>query len=558
VRLRILALALVALAISPPPAHANVPGTLTQIGCILDSSPTEDCVSGRGLRDAAYMAISPDGRFVYVPGRDSDAIAILRVDPLTGLLSQAAGPAGCLGGGSGAPTDCTPVTGLDRPSGIAITADGRAVFVASTIDGTLTVFRRSRRTGVLSPAGCFQDAAATAAIAGCAPVTGLRGAAGVVVTPDGRSVYVAAEGASAIVLFSRDPASGVLTPAGCLADSAIGATASCTAVGSLDAVRSLAASADGRSLYAAAPSANAVVGFARDPGGGLTKVGCLSGDDGVGKDPACGAATALGYAQQVAVSPDGRFVYVNATDSAALVAFARDAATSGLAQVPPPEGCRSDFDYGPTTCEAAPGMAQSLGIAITHDGRYLYTGSFTYGSIVSFTRDPGSGLVTPLGRCISAGDPRCETGTGLDRAGYVALSPNARFLYANSTGSGGLAVFARQFEIHRARVKAKRARARRGAVRLPLACPRGFIEGCFGTLRLAIVDVRGGLRITNVAGPATFDVPSGKRRTIKLKLRGKAIRRLHLSKRFTARAIAVSRDGSGATATAERSVRVRR
>ncbi len=558
VTLRLVALTLAALAISATPAHGNVPGTLSQLGCILDASQTLDCAAGRGLRDAAYMAFSPDGRFLYVPGRGSDAIAILRSDPITGLLSQDAGPAGCVGGGSDAPADCAPVSGLDRPSGIAMTPDGGAVFVASTIAGTLTVFARDAGTGALSPAGCFQDAATTAPIAGCTPVAGLDGAVGVAVTPDGRSIYVAAEDASAIVLFARDPASGALTPAGCLAHRATGSTASCTEVGSLSAVRSLAASADGMSLYAASPSSNAVVAFARDPGGGLTKVGCLSGDDGAGQDPACGAATALGYAQQVAVSPDGRFVYVNATDSAALVAFTRDAATSGLTQVPPPEGCRSDFDFGPATCEAAPGMAQSLGIAMTPDGRFLYTGSFTYGSVVSFARDPQSGLVVPLGRCISSGDSRCVEGTGLQRAGYVALSPNSRFLYANSTGGGGVAIFARQFQIHRARITTKRVRARRGTVRVRLACPAGFLEGCFGTMRLAIVKVRGGLRITNIAGPLPFDLAAGARVRVPMKLRRKAIRRLRLGRRFAARAIVVSRDGSGATATAERTVRVRR
>jgi DNA-binding beta-propeller fold protein YncE len=558
VRLRPVVVALAGLAaFGAAPASANVPGTLTQVGCIVDGDRNEDCAGGRALRDAAYMAISPDGRFLYAPGRSSDAVAVLRRDAMTGQLSQDAGPAGCVATGTAA-TDCTPATGLDRPSGIAMTPDGGTVFVASTDSSTLTVYGRDAATGALSPAGCFQDASTTSAIPGCTPVPGLRGAVYVAVAPDGRFVYVAAEIASAIVMFARDPGSGALSPMGCVADRALGNTASCTEVGSIGAVRAIAVSPDGGSLYAAAPSDNAVVAFARGADGSLAKAGCLSGDDGVGKDPACGAATALGYAQHVAVSPDSRFVYVSATDSAALVAFARDPTTSGLTQVPPPEGCRSDIENGPGTCEAAPGMSQSLGIAMTPDGRFLYTGSFTYGSVVSFTRDPGSGLFAPLGRCISSSDQRCTEGTALDRAGFVALSPDSRFLYANATGAGGIAVLARQFEIHRARVKAKRARVRRGKVKVPLACPGGFLEGCFGTLRLAIVSVRGGLKITDVATPAQFNLAPGKRAKVALKVRKKAIRRLGLGRRFAARAIVVSRDGSGATATAERTVRVRR
>src|SRR4051812_38177497 len=68
-------------------------------------------------------------------------------------------------------------------------------------------------------AGCLQ---APGAQRGCAEVAGLEGAAAAAVSPDGRNVYVAGsvEEHGALLAFSRDPATGALTLAQCLADNA--------------------------------------------------------------------------------------------------------------------------------------------------------------------------------------------------------------------------------------------------------------------------------------------------------------------------------------------------
>src|SRR5882757_3548942 len=76
--------------------------------------------------------------------------------------------------------------------------------------------------GTLVGQGCVADAGSAI---GCGDTQqGLDGGGGVAVSPDGRSVYVASFTDKAVVRFDRDAATGALTKQGCVADagSAIG------------------------------------------------------------------------------------------------------------------------------------------------------------------------------------------------------------------------------------------------------------------------------------------------------------------------------------------------
>ena len=90
------------------------------------------------LAGADAIAISPDGRFVYVAGASADSIVVFSRDAATGRLQVLPGGAGCM---RAARTGCTPVTGLDSPSAIAISPDGTSLYVTSSA-GTLTAFQR--------------------------------------------------------------------------------------------------------------------------------------------------------------------------------------------------------------------------------------------------------------------------------------------------------------------------------------------------------------------------------------------------------------------------------
>ncbi len=88
-------------------ASGSALGKLVQLrgpsGCVVDrSEATRRCTAVRALRGPApflgsnAVAISPDGKNVYVASSESDAIAIFKRKPKTGSLSQRQGTAGCI------------------------------------------------------------------------------------------------------------------------------------------------------------------------------------------------------------------------------------------------------------------------------------------------------------------------------------------------------------------------------------------------------------------------------------------------------------------------------
>src|SRR2546425_12964781 len=63
-------------------------------GCVSENGTGETCLDGQGLVGAAWVAVSPDGRSVYVASFDSSAVATFGRDPIAGGLGQLDGGAG--------------------------------------------------------------------------------------------------------------------------------------------------------------------------------------------------------------------------------------------------------------------------------------------------------------------------------------------------------------------------------------------------------------------------------------------------------------------------------
>jgi len=178
---------------------------------------------------------------------------------------------GCLRDLENASTGCLGVQGLQRGYGVAVSTDGRQVYVASGDDDTLTTFDRDPQTGAVTWVGCLRDA--TRSATGCTSVAGLDGARGIVVSADGRSVYVASGEGDALAAFQRDTSSGTLTWAGCFRNTE-NLNSSCTRVQGLDAPRDVAISADGTAVYGASANDDAITIFARDAATGRA---CVAG-----------------------------------------------------------------------------------------------------------------------------------------------------------------------------------------------------------------------------------------------------------------------------------------
>src|SRR5439155_750483 len=135
-------------------------------------------------------------------------------------------------------------------------------------------FDRDATTGALTPQGCISD---PDFVVPCgATAQGLYQAAGVAVSPDGKSVYAVSSGDSAIVRFDRNTTTGALTAQGCIAD--VGDIADCgvTQEG-LYLAEGVAVSPDNKSVYVASRIDDAIVRFDRNTTtGALTAQGCTS------------------------------------------------------------------------------------------------------------------------------------------------------------------------------------------------------------------------------------------------------------------------------------------
>ena len=438
--------ALPASALAGPAAHPHAgknttkQGALKQLpgarGCLVDrSTPTKGCGTARALEGpgpfmgSRAIAVSADGKNVYVASSRSNAVAVFRRNPKTGALGQPSGAAGCVAA-KGA-FECGKAIGLNGPNSVAISANGRNVYVTSRGSNAVTTFQRNRSTGALhqlpGAAGCVSGVP----LPGCATATALLGPDVVVVSPDGKNVYVGSFFGNAVAAFSRDSSSGALTQlsgsVGCIAE----ATSGCAVGLALGAPEGMAISGDGKSVYVATALSSAVVVLARDPSTGtLTQA---TGGSGCIVDAAltgCTTGLELSGANAVAVSPGDDDAYVTSLFSNSVTAFTRAASSGGLTQKEGTSACLVWLRA--VGCSFGRALSSPEGLAVSPDGANVYAAAFATGAVDVLDRSAGSGAVAQkpgLAGCVATRSvPGCTHGRALRGVSSIALSPNGRYL----------------------------------------------------------------------------------------------------------------------------------
>ncbi len=183
-----------------------VTGDLTQptgtAGCVSETG-AGPCADGHGLMLPAGVAVSPDGKSVYAASYDSDAVARLNRNTTAGAIGQPAGTPGCISE-TGSGGSCADGHALINPHAVAVSPDGKSVYVASYGDAVARLNRNPTTGAITQPAGtagCVSEDGTGP----CADGHALKGPQGVAVSADGKSVYVASFVSNAVARFNRTP-----------------------------------------------------------------------------------------------------------------------------------------------------------------------------------------------------------------------------------------------------------------------------------------------------------------------------------------------------------------
>ena len=204
---------------------------------------------------------------------------------------------------------------------------------------------------------------------GCTNGNPMRGAVNTAVSPDGRTAYVVGSGAETVSVHARDPLTGALgATTGCVDE--IGANG-CVNGRGMEGPDGIVLSPDGRFVYVGSTSGGVAV-LERDvQTGALNQRGeqgaCITnsgGSNGLGGQ--CIDGHGLGtLAIPLELSPDGRHLYLG---SGPVAALRRDPVSGRLSQDPGEPGCVANASAD--GCAPARGLGgNAVQSAISPDGR---------------------------------------------------------------------------------------------------------------------------------------------------------------------------------------------
>jgi DNA-binding beta-propeller fold protein YncE len=437
-RLRYLGFAVAVALLASAAAAFAATGALTPAGCTADplANPAGCTQTAPGLGGASAVAVSPDGKSVYATSINDNAIVRFDRNTTTGALTPA-GCVGDVANNTDGCAQTAP--GLVGPYSVTVSPDGKSVYAAGTNDSAIVRLDRNTTTGALTPKGCIGDPDINPPkpnVDRCAKTTpGLEAVRSVAVSPDGKSVYAAGRRDNAIVRFKRDTTSGALTPKGCVADPANNEDNCAQTARGLDGASSVAVSANGKSVYAAGLNDAAIVNFDRDTtGGALTRAGCVA-DPAHNADGCAKTADGLDFPRSVAVSADGKSVYAAGSGDNAIVRLNRSTTSGALT----PTGCIADPAHNHDGCaQTALGLDFVSSVAVSADGKSVYAAGYGNTAIVNLNRNTTSGALTPAG-CVAdpVNNPGCaQTAPGLAFAMSVAVSGDGKSVYIAGYGDG--------------------------------------------------------------------------------------------------------------------------
>jgi ribosomal protein S8E len=396
------------------------------------STVVASCAQYAPTASAVDVELSPDGGQAYVLGQSPATIRIFDRGA-DGRLTPRPGADGCYNAaGAGG---CTAVGGLAQPGwDLALSPDGTSLYVAA--EGSVAHLRRNPATGSLTPAQCYGSGA------GCTALTPAAASYAVVVSLDGQDVYT--KGENTLRALQRNTTTGALVPEpdaeDCFTETT---TAGCTdTYGLAGNAFDMQFSPDGKFLYYPIQLPGGIGFFQRSANGGLTQIsgpqgGCITTDGSSSSVGECatigdGSGAAMTNGWAATLSPSGRYAFLSG--SSGTVVFSRDQETGKLSKV---------FCIAPSVingCVQRPGSA-GMGVEVSPGGTEAMVDGSDIAGLGVYSFNEASGALTQLGSplgCFGSGPPvGCSLFPGGSNYGKGDWGANGLNFYATA-GNGFL------------------------------------------------------------------------------------------------------------------------
>jgi DNA-binding beta-propeller fold protein YncE len=554
-------------------------GGLTQLagplGCI--SSSTGGCSHALGLSGVSQIALSPNGNFLYAASSIANSVTGFARDPKTGALTQLKGAAGCVRpGGLGG---CASGVGLLGASALAISPDGRSLYVAGRDADAVAAFSIDPTGGALLQLGghqaCIRGGDASGA---CAGGRALAGADALAIAPDGLTVYAAAKNADAVAILQRNATTGALTQQpglnGC---TRLAGGLGCTTGRSLAQPSALAIAANGRDLYVASSAGNAVSILQRDGTGALVQpagvAGCIA--QGIAD---CTSAPLMTAPDALALGADGTSLAVATAGDGTILTLGRDNVTGLLTSIPAPAGCISTT--AAAGCQVLAQLGATTGLAIAPTGDVLYAAASgglialaRQAPPTCLTRELRAGVGVATQILLPCTDPNGDALTytinskathgalTLIRGAAVTYKPKAGYkgldAFSVNVADGSGAVTPATITVRVTRdgtgpvvhLAAGPLKVRSGTARATLGCDAHTLGGCTGVATIRLGGPRG-----PVIAHTVVKVAAGRAQVIKVPIKAQGRIALSAGAWQKAMLIVVARDKNGNGGTLGRNV----
>ncbi len=341
------------------------------------------------------IVISPDDAYLYTTNSADSSIHVFSRNKETGEPAYV----------TRYQNNTSGLTGMTQPGNlIQSPPDGHYLYVSSSRDSSVFAFERNETTGNLTLVESYRQ--------GQNGVDGINAINSMMVSYDGKNIYVSCSKKNSLAVFERNLASGKLSFIEKQESGVAG-------VSDMTAPRYAIGDTDGKNIYVANYTGNSIVSFNRN-----ASTGTLSFNT-VIKEGITGNAGLINPTI-IATDKDGKNAYVASIFQPSLSVFTRNPSTGELV-------------FQQLIQDGVNGISlrKTGAILVSPDGKYLYATDYSNFSILVFDRDLSTGKLT-FKQILQEGiNDILIVGAGAK----LALSDDGKFLY--STGPDGIVYFQR-------------------------------------------------------------------------------------------------------------------